>query len=285
MKKTILIRLEGTILIDEYLDFKYYEKLWYYLRRAATWQSFDSIIELREQFLKKGQVQKPYQTIANRYLNNRDRERYFQEIDIFTKKFLSFYLRIVPGILTITQNLNYYYKTVLLASNNQLLEIVLKKFWLQKYFNHLLTMEGEKQESLLSDFFQKALLATKTEVDEAILISSLLGSDVASANHLGISTIQTKFDLKTKGIMPQNLVERKYFQSVQKIPEFPTEPVRSDQIPMAVAESPVDILKLVKDIEKEQVPSTGKVKLESDIKIDFWDLMKQLLNQPIEEKV
>lgn len=285
MIKTILIRLEGTIIIDEYLHFKYYEKLWYYLRRTATWQSFDSIMELREQILKRAQGQRSYQIIANHYLNSRERDRYFQEVDIFTKKFLSFYLRIVPGIRTIAQNLNYYYKTILFASNKQLLGIVLKKFWLQKYFTHVFTMEDEKQKINLSEFFQKVLSITKTEVNEAILISSLLASDVAPANHMGFSTIQTRFDLKTKGIMPQNLVERKYFQSMQKISELPKEPVRSDQIPLAVAESPPDILKLVKEIEREEVPSTAEVKMDSAIKTDFWDLMKQLLNQPLEEKV
>lgn len=284
MIKTILIRLEETIIIDEYLHFKYYEKLWYYLRRTATWQSFDSIMELREQILKRSQGQRPFQIIANHYLNSRERDRYFQEVDIFTKKFLSFYLRIVPGILAIAQNLNYYYKTILFASNKQFLGIVLKKFWLQKYFTHVFTTEDGKKKISLSEFFQNVLSITKTEVNEAILISSLLASDVAPANHLGFFTIQTRFDLKTKGIMPQNLVERKYFQSVRKIPELPREPVRSDQIPVAVAVSPEDILKLVKNIEREEIPSTGEVKMDSAMKIDFWDLMKQLLNQPIEEK-
>jgi len=278
MLKTIIFRLEGVILNEEYLKYKYYEKLWYYLRRDLKWQKFDTVLKLRERLLSGGRVKNPFEVIADRYLDKRDRERYFQEIKIFTNKYLSFYLRIVPGMLKTVQNLKYYYTTILFASREKFLQRVLQKFWLQRYFNLVLLEEFKGAE-----FFQNILSKAKSEGNEAVLISDRLSTDIASANHIGIYTIQALFDPETKGIMPQNILERKYFESLRNVPELPQEPFQPKQIPQTVAHNPGHLLKRIQNLESGNLPSEEEQKVSPAVKIDFWELVKQILNPNFEE--
>ena len=283
MLKTIIFRLEGVILNDEYLNYKYYEKLWYYLRRDLKWQKFDTVLKLRERLLSGGRVKNPFEIIADRHLDKRDRERYFQEIEIFTNKYLPFYLRIVPGMLKTVQNLKYYYTTILFASREKFLQRVLHKFWLQRYFNMVLPEEFKGAKFSISEFFQNILSKAKSEGNEAVLISDRLSTDIAAANHIGMYTIQARFDPKTKGIMAQNILERKYFESLRNVPELPQDPLQPKQIPQAVAHKPEHLLKRIQNLEAGNLPSEEEQKVSPAMKIDFWELVKQILNPNFEE--
>ncbi len=283
MLKTIIFRLEGVILNEEYLNYKYYEKLWYYLRRDLRWQKFDTVLKLRERLISGGSQKNPFEVIADRYLDKRNRDRYFQEIKIFTNKYLPFYLRVVPGMLKTVQNLKYYYKTILFASGEKLLQRVLQKFWLQRYFNLVLLEEFKGAKLSISEFFQDILSKAKSEGNEAILISDQLSTDIAAANHIGIYTIQALFDPKTKGIMPQNILERKYFESLKNVPELPQEPFHPKQIPQAVAHKPEHLLKLIQNLESGNLPSEEEQKISPATKIDFGELIKQILNPNFED--
>ena len=97
MIKTVIFRLESVILSSEILKFKLYVILWYYLKRDAFWKDFDQLMELREQFIEEYKIINPLNTIAKRYLSDRDYERFKQEIKLYIQKYSSYYIKIIPG--------------------------------------------------------------------------------------------------------------------------------------------------------------------------------------------
>jgi FMN phosphatase YigB (HAD superfamily) len=284
MIKTIIIRLEDSLINTDLLIFKYYEKLWYYLRRHPDWREFEKVLSLREYFLLERKLNKPYQIIADRHLSGREDSRYQQEINMFFQKHLSFYLRLIPGIRTIIKNLTYSYTTVLFTSSEKLYDMALKKYWLDKYFNLTLFEKSLIDATAGFDFFRKTMDKTKSESHETVLISSRLSSDITAGNQLGIITVQTKFDLKSKGIMPQNINERKYFESVTRVPEEPTQPTNSSQIPQAVVEKSGDILNTIKEFESGEPVKKEWAQLKPNLKTNIWDIVKQILIPPMEEE-
>jgi FMN phosphatase YigB (HAD superfamily) len=284
MIKTIIIRLEESLLTTDLLKFKYYEKLWYYLRRHSDWREFEKVLSLREYFLLQRKFKKPYEIIADRHLSERERSRYRQEINIFFQKHLSFYLRLIPGIRTINKNLTYYYTTVLFASSEKLYDMAIKKYWLDRYFNITLFEKSLMDTTAEIDFFHKILDKTKSVSHETVLISNRLSSDITAGNQLGIITVQTQYDLASKGIMPQNINERKYFESATRVPEEPTQPTNSLQIPLAVIKRSDEILNTIKEFESNAPTKMESVPLKRDLKTNIWDITKQILLPPMEEE-
>lgn len=265
----------GVVLNDDLLYFKYYEILYYYLRREPEWNDFNRIIQLREYFTSKYRIQDPYLEMARRYLSARDFARFKQEIDLFTKKAGLSYIKIIPGIKSILQPLNYYYQIILFNSKTIDFNRISRKFQLNFYFGKIIDERVNNQKFSSSNSVLIALKKLKAQANETIYISDLPDSEMLDAQKLNMFTIQTAFSPVTKGVLPQSMYERVYFNSVEKIPRFAPN-ISSAIIPDEVAKHPADILKMIADFDKisGKPPAAPEEKEEIET---LWDVAKTIL--------
>jgi hypothetical protein len=185
----------------------------------------------------------------------------------------------VPGMRTILKNMNYYYNTVLVASRQEMYAQAMQRYRLKSYFN-LTLVNTNSYQNMIRHILQK----TRSEVNQVAFISERLAEDIARANNIGMYTIQARFDEKTKGITPQNINERKYFESYQKVSDFIRIPRRPNQIPHAVAEKPEDILRIVQKLAEGEEPAKDYQMAKSETEINFWDIARQVLFPDLPKK-
>jgi len=277
MIKTILYRLEGVILNEELLRFKFYEILWYYLRREKEWSDFGQLMKIRDFLASNNQGGSLFLTIAEHYLSPREYEKYKQQIDYFGRKHSSLYSRLVPGIRTVIQTTNYYYQNAIFAGDERRLLFALRQYRLSNLFYYA-TSESDNQKVAGRQFFQKILAKTRSEPSETVLISNRLESDIVAAKALGMPTIQARFETGTRGFFPQNQQEKLYFQSLEKIGDWPKIAAKRGQLPMAIAGSPDEIVRIIQEMEAGEPVTEPSGELSAAP--TFSDLMRQLLAPP-----
>ena len=281
MIKTVIFRLESVILSSEILKFKLYVILWYYLKRDAFWKDFDQLMELREQFIEEYKIINPLNTIAKRYLSDRDYERFKQEIKLYIQKYSSYYIKIIPGINQTIRTINYYYQTILFSEDKNIFERGLKKFWVDNYFKFSLYKDRNIP---IVDFLKSILNKSRSKSSETIIVSNQLHNDLIPANELGLYTIRVKYDIPTQGILPQGIMERKYFDSIKRQESekqyFLTRVSRIEKI----AERPKDIHKIIQEIEGKGEHSLDSEKQPNEKEFSLWNLTKDILLPPLEEE-
>ncbi len=280
MIKTIIYRLEGVIINQELIRFKAYEKLWVYMRYHPEWQNFENILRLREMYLRKRGSTRPYDDIASRHLDERQLNRFREEWKLFYRKMSDFYVRAVPGMIGLNKKLNYYYKTALIANKSPVFEKAKKKFGLEFNFNHIMAQNYSLDESTTVTVLQEILRRTKSNPEETILISERLFPDISAARRLGIHTIYTKFDTRTKGFTPQSYREREYVASLDRVPERLPALRQAGREPEAVAQKPLDLEKIIARMEEGKELREKHQPQEETGNVSLWDIAREILNIP-----
>ena len=272
MLKTIIIKLEGIILNDDYLHFKYYDLLWFHLRRYPGWENFQKIIMLRELLISKARDENPYLTIARQHLTAREYQNYLYEIRLFNRKYYASYLRMIPGMRELIRSLKYYYNTAAFSYKKYLMQIAVDRFWLKDYVRYFRTGAASENTSVISHIYNSLLQETRSRPEETVLIANRLDTEIALANEMGLITIQAVFNSRVRGVMPQGDRERIFFRSLEKYPGYKQKPTRHGEVPDIVANMPQDISRQIQNLEgkKEGVKEEEK-------KISLWDIARDVL--------
>lgn len=272
MLKTVIIKLEGVILNDDYLHFKYYDLLWFHLRRYPGWENFGKIIALRELLIQKAKDETPYMTIAQQHLPARDYNNYLYEIRLFNRKYYAAYLRMIPGMRELIRSLKYYYNTAVFSYKKFLLQIAMDRFWLEDYVSYFRTGTAPQNSSVISRIINSLLEETRSRPEETVLIGNRLDTEIALANEMGLITVQVLFNARVKGTMVQGDRERQFFQSLERYPGYKQKPTRHREAPQLVATTPQEISKEIQSLEgkKQGAPEQEK-------KISLWDVAREVL--------
>jgi phosphoglycolate phosphatase-like HAD superfamily hydrolase len=281
MYKTIIFRLEGVLLNEEIFKFKIYELLWYYMRRNPENKSFKQLLELRNRYAAKTLAIPPYHLIIRNHLSEIDQSNILTEIALLERKLSNRYLRKVPGIMVIIQNLKYYYKIYLLARDSTVTRNAVKKFGWKDQIYYLKSGDGSVNPSYFRDSLLQIIKLTRAETSETIFIGEFEFPDIQVARQSGISTIRTDFSFRSKGFAPQNIMERQYVSAIEeKSPAGPLDFLRKPFEPGLSVKNPDQLVKRIQDLEENRPTIPEYQKIED--KTNMWDIAKKILNPPIE---
>jgi FMN phosphatase YigB (HAD superfamily) len=282
MLKTIIFRCEEVILNDEYLQFKIYQKLWYYLRQDPAWVNFETVLKLREYYVSEQRSIPVYPAIASSHLSERNRIRFEQDVQLFLRKQSSFYLRTLPAMLAIIRNLKYYYKIALIARKGTLYQKADQKYRFDRLFHFVFLQEKTSDIHSFRQYLQEIMQHLRSSEKETLLVSSYMYPDLAAAGQLGILNLHTSFDPKTRGFQPQNYLEWQYYHSLKRIHQKIPSKVKV----FAVANHPSEVSNIINDLERKGAHSPATDHPAPPEKLAFWDLVEDIFNIPIppEEK-
>ncbi|MEJ2634686.1 MAG: HAD hydrolase-like protein [Calditrichia bacterium] len=275
MIKTVIFKLEGVILSQDLLLFKYYQILWSYLRVQPEWKDFSQLIKLRNLLMQRNGESEIYLNIARRYLSQPDFERYQLEIKLFRQKHSASYLHIIPGIRSIIQSTSYYYKNALFTHQKALLKLVRKDYKLNNLFSFIIPPDMVRDMEYDAGFFQKILEQTRSNPSETVMVSDRSDAEMSSAQKLGIYTISANFDITTRGISPQSSDEREYFTLPEKrISHQPSLLIRRVTA-HAVAKKPRDILLIIEALEAGEKPPRQEEQPQAEKQYTLADLLRE----------
>lgn len=280
MLKTVIFRCEDVILNEEYLQFKIYEKLWYYLRQDPAWTNFETVLKMRESYVSEQRNIPAYPAIASRHLSEMNRIRFEQDVRQFLRKQSSFYLRTLPAMLAIIRNLKFYYKIVLIAREGTLYQKADRKYRFDRLFHFVLLEEKTSDIGSFGQYLQKIVQHMRSSEKETLLVSGYIYPDLVAAGQSGILTLQISFDPKTSGFQPQNYLEWQYYHSLRRIHEQKIEN-QSGRIKFnASATRPSEVSRMIGDIERAgtQQPASGQSAAAKNETI--WDLTREIFNTP-----
>lgn len=282
MFKTIIFKLENVILDDEILRFKYFEALWFFLRRLEQFREFSTILRLREAFIKRGQRDRVYLTIARRYLTEHDYAKYKDEIRLINRKYLHYYLRLIPGMKDIIQISRFYFQIALFAHNRYLLPIALNRYSLKLNFKYYYQDSDVLDFGQVQAVLEKLLRETHSTADQAILVSNDLETDIAAANQLGIYTILANFGQDIMGAIAHNSREKQYLESLKRIPDSLRRPRNRLQQPGTTVKTSLELARTFQRIssEKEGEPEKQPV----NVKQNLMDLLREAMEEPVGEE-
>lgn len=281
MYKTIIFRLEGVVLNEEIFTFKIYELLWYYMRRNPENKSFKQLLELRNRYATKALAIPPYHLIIRNHLSEIDQSNILTEIAMLERKLSNRYLRRVPGIMVIIQNLRYYYKIHLLARDSTITRNGVRKFGWKDQIHYLKSGDGSVNPSHFRDSLLQIIKLTRAETAETIFIGESEFPDIQVARQSGISIIRTDFSFRSKGFTPQNIMEREYVSAIEeKLPASPLNFLRKSFDPDLSVKNPEQLVKRIEDLEENRptIPEYQNKVATNNI----WDIAKKILNPPIE---
>jgi hypothetical protein len=282
MLKTIIFRCEEVILNDEYLKFKIYEKLWYYLRQDPTWADFEKVLKLREYYIIEQRSIPAYPAIASTQLSERNRIRFEQDIQLFLQKQSSFYLRTLPAMLAIIRNLKFYYKITLIARKGTLYQKADQKYRFDRLFHTVSLQEKTSDIRSFRQYLQEIMQQLQSSEKDTLLVSGYMYPDLAAAGQLGIFSLHTSFDPKTRGFRPQNYLEWQYYHSLTRIHQKIPSKVKV----FAEANQPSEVSSIINELEQKGAHSPATDHVVPPEEITFWDLVENIFNvsKPSEEK-
>jgi FMN phosphatase YigB (HAD superfamily) len=281
MYKTIIFRLEGVVLNEEILKFKVYELLWYYLRRYPEYGEFKQLLVLRNRYSSKKMMTPPYIRIMQNHLTERDQERFQHEIGILEKKLGNRYIRKVPGMRSIIQNLRYYYHIVLLARDSSVTRNAVWKFQWEDHTRFLPFGDSTLSPASFKESLMQIMKDTRAKPNETIIISEYQYPDIQIARQAGMTSIITDYSLRVKGFTPQNFREREYVSSIEgEESPNPFQIFRTPPVPGNMVKSPQELVKKLESLEENQ-PSISQYEQENSPD-SLWDLAKKILNPPME---
>ncbi len=293
MYKTVIYKLEGVLLDDAILQFKYYELLWFYLRRQEAYREFESVLREREKLARTHKVSRPYLTIARQHLSRSDFERYQQEVNILSRRYYHYFVRLIPGMKEVVRVSGYYYQNVLFAQQPFFLEVALRRYSLRLYFRQAQAGFRTSDPSTLEAILNKILEKTRTPARQAILISNSQIPEIAVANRMGLFTIQTRFRASSMGLSFREYRQKLYLKSLEKFPEGLPAPglfQRLSARPGAVVHSPEELAQKLQELaSKPQTAEPTPTQPESETKErpkTIWELIKEALEEELaDEKV
>lgn len=292
MIKTIFFDLDNVIINEDILYFKYYEILWMFLRKLDWNWTFEILVETRKNLVEKYDDPNPHLTIARRYLSEKGFRDYKYQIQYFNRKNRNKYIKVIPGIPQVIQNLNHHYNLGLIANQSSEDYEFITKYKFSFPFQTIAISSNLNFSKPNSEIFLWALEKSKTNPDEAVMIGDRLDLDIWPAKKLGMYTIQIIFDYKTKGIFPQSSREKLFFNSLQKLQTKPKIKFFQPEPLTPVAENPQEILTRISeldgklsatqttslDLEQQDSIEEGKEEEGSNVK-GLWDIFKEIMTE------
>jgi len=272
--KSIYFDVGNIIINEDILRFKFYEILWFNLRKYDQKWTFDYLMEMRENLVEKIGDPTPYLTIAREFLNSNDLYSFNYQIKYFTEKHKERYLRQIPGIGFVIRNLHRHFKLGIIATHSLFLMDLFKKYRLTLFFDVIITEDNRKEKESPRQYFLRALEKMKTEPGRALMIGDRIDKNILPAKEVGMRTILARFTTKAKGIFPQNSREKRFYKSLETHPPWRQRPRNRRELPTAIAESPEEILKIVEGMEF--APSTPESVEEVEPEISIWDIIKEM---------
>ncbi len=289
MFKTVIYKLEGVLLDDETLRFKFYELLWFYLRRKKEFRDFESVLRLREKLAHTRTVRQPYLKIAQQFLSKSDFQRFQQEIKIFSTRYYHYFVRLIPGMKELISTTGYYYRNVLFARDAFSLKEALQRYSLRLYFRHAEAGFNVNDPETLEAIFRKILEKTKTSANEAILVSNTQVPEIAVANRMGMYSIQVQFKTENLGASLLEHRHRLYLKSLEKFPEGQPQAGLFHRFlarPRQIVRSPQELARSLQKLASEAPSAPEKIPATEpqSRRQSFWELIKEALEEEFSEK-
>ncbi len=280
MAKIVVFQLEDVILNEDLLNLKYFEILWFYLRRySPDWSDFRKIIETHEIMLRKKEDLNSYLSIAKQHLNERDYANFIDELNHFTKRYYSKYVHPVPAMNYVLHTARRSNKVCLLVEQKSHLEWAKRIFNLKDFFWEIMVAHPQRSLLFLLDNFLKE---KQLHPGEVTLVSNRIQQAVVPATSLGIFSIVPIYEAKTKGFLPQQYSERIFFESLTRLNEYQKKKIKKSRLHCTVVSNPAGILE---EIDKQHTavgaPATPAAKQEEEI--DIWQILKEAFLPSFEE--
>ncbi len=249
MIKTIFFDVGSVILNEDWLHFKIFEVLLTLLRKYDAKWTFEALMAEREERILKFGDTHPEYSIAREYLNANDLRTFQYYIRYLGVTKRHFYLKPMPGIVYVIHNLSSYYQLGIIANQPAFITRYLKTQGILNYFSVWAMSEELNLHKPDPAIFQWALKHMRTRPEEAVMIGDRIDHDILPAKTLGMKAVLARFTLKAKGIMPQHIRERMYFQSLERVPNWRQEPQKPEEVPDAVVKAPTHILPTIKQLD------------------------------------
>lgn len=302
MIKTVFFDLDNVIINEDLLYFKYFEMLWMFLRRQDWNWTFERIIEEREELTQRYSDPNPHVTIARHHLPEKEAKDYLFQIRYFSQKNRNKYIKVIPGISFVIRNLNHAYNLGIIANQSVEDYDFVTKFKLTVPFRTVALSSKLKLAKPNPEIFLWALENSKTKPEEAVMIGDSWSLDILPAQRLGMHTIATQFDYKTKGIFPQSSREKLYFGSKGKESDGLRENIlsaisnlqvarRDDDLReiaahSVIAKNPDEILKRITELETggltqspETLSADEKAPQEIQQEKSWRDILKEIITE------
>jgi len=278
--KTIFFDIGDVLINEDILRFKYYELLWYYLRKYDASWTFERIIKTREELVDDFGDPAPHWTIARQVLPEWEWKRYREEVQYFTRRRALGYLRAIPGMRYVLQNLFRFYTLGVVANQPRLAHRFIKQFGFQQFFRVVILSEEVNVKKPDPRIFQLALEQTHTQPDQAVMIGDRIDNDIVPAKSLGMKTILLKLTSREKGVFPQTDRERLYFTSLDTLPNWPQKPRKRIEVPDATVHHIYDLPTIIQQMDGEAHPMEVP---EEEKEVSIWDVFKEVLEEFQEE--
>jgi FMN phosphatase YigB (HAD superfamily) len=199
---------------------------------------------------------------------------------------------VIPGIAQVIQNLNHHYNLGVIANQSNEDYEFITKFKFSFPFQTTAISSNLKFSKPNPEIFLWALEKSKTNPEEAVMIGDRVDLDILPAQKLGMNTIQTTFDFKTKGVFPQSSREKIYFNSTQKLQTKPKIRFFQPEPLTPMAENPREILTRISELDgklsttqtassdlEQQGGIEEEKELEGSSEKGFWDIFKEIMTE------
>ncbi len=279
MAKIVVFQLEDVILNEDLLILKYFEILWFYLRRySPDWSDFRKIIETHETLLRKKEDTNSYFSIAKQHLTERDYANFIDELNHFTKRYYSKYVHPVPAINYVLHSARRSNKICLLIEQQAHLDWAKRIFNLKDFFWEIMVAHPQRSLlALLDSFLQKNQL----HPTEVTLVSNRIRQAVVPATNLGVFSIVPIYEANTKGFLPQQYSERIFFESQSRFNEYMKKKIQKSGLHCTVVSTPSEILQ---EIDKQHTIGNMPVQTpKQEEEIDIWQILKEAFLPSFEE--
>lgn len=289
MIKTIFFDLDNVIYTDDLLYFKYAEILWMFLRKYDWNWTFDKVIQNYIALKEKYDDPNPHLTIARKYLPEKALRDYKSQVEYFNRKNRNKYIRIIPGMSPVIQNLNHAYQIGIIANQQKEDFNFITNFKLSIPYKIAALSSQLKYAKPDSEIFLWALEKTQTQPEEAVMVGDRWDLDIRPAKRLGMRTVRVLFDYRTKGIFPQNDREKLYFKAQQNIPSRSQKPLFQRTLPTPIAKKPEDIINRINELDggatapSEPEMAKEKTKIEVGEEKSWKDVLKEILTELSEQ--
>jgi len=274
--KTIFFDVGSVLLNEDWIHFKLYEMLWTLLRKQDSQWTFEALMAEREKRVQQHGDPRPDASIAREFLPSNDLKTYNYYVRYFSLRRRHQYLREMPGMRYVVHNLSPYYQLGIIANQPPIVTDFLRRRGLLNYFKVIAISETLGMRKPEPAIFEWALQQAKTHPEAAIMIGDRVDHDVAPAKALGMRTILAIFNQKARGVLPQSYRERIYFDSLERVPNWPQRPSSRAEVPDAIVRTPEDILQAITDIEHPEAQQR------EETPVSFWTIIKDLIKEMAE---
>jgi len=204
-----------------FYDLPLLARIWKYfyltLKEGGLNMSFEEIIRERELLLKDNPPEtNPRKMIADRHALHIER----QVVDKAVNEWRSVYLGSnypVRGIKDVLIQLQERYNLGIIANQPPTAVDELRKYDLDKFFNHMTISDVVGYHKPDPRIFKHALTATGADLEKSIMVGDRIDNDVRPAKTLGMKAIWLDMDYRDMDYRPEDDYERLYIQSYLKV--------------------------------------------------------------------